>query len=133
MNPYPQELRQRIVSAVGAGEPIEEIVEQFTVSRATIYRYLARQRTEGHLVPTPKPGRPRLITLEAESNLRLQIAGAQDATLAHHCTAWVERGGAAMHPATMHRAIVRLGVTRKKRSSMRANVMRKHEQPGGMR
>ena len=133
MKPYPQELRQRIVDAVKGGEPPDEVAERFEVSIATVYRYLARQRTQGHLDPTPKPGRPHTIPLAAEDDLRAQVAGAQDATLAEHCAAWVEHGGAAMHPATMYRAIARLGVTRKKRPSMPASGMRRSVLPGGRR
>jgi transposase len=131
MKPYPKELRQRIVNAVKGGEPPDEVAERFEVSVATVYRYLARQRTQGHLDPTPKPGRPRAIPRAAEDALRTQVAEAQDATLAEHCATWVEQGGPGVHPATMYRAIARLGVTRKKRPSMPASVMRQSGQPGG--
>jgi transposase len=124
MRAYPQELRERIVRAVAAGEPPAEVAEQFAVSTATVYRYLARQRQVGHLEPTPKPGRPRLIPLLADAALRAQVAAAADATLEEHCTTWATAGGKHVHPATMWRALARLQLTPKKRPSTRPNKIR---------
>ena len=121
MRAYPPELRQRIVEAVDAGEPPEEVAEQFAVSVATVYRYLARRRQVGHLEPTPKPGRPRLIPTTAEAALRAQVAAEIDATLAEHCRQWAAAGGTRVHQTTMWRALGRLALTPKKRRSMPAN------------
>jgi transposase len=115
MQPYPRELRERIVAAVDAGEPPDEVAERFAVSVATIYRYLARRREQGHLEPTPKPGRPRSIPSAADAALHAQVAAAQDATLEDHCTAWAEAGGKPVHVSTMWRALARLALTPKKR------------------
>ena len=54
MRAYPRELRERIVGAVEAGDPPDEVAEQFAVSVATVYRYLARRRQVGHLEPRPR-------------------------------------------------------------------------------
>jgi len=133
MKAYPKELRQRIVDAVNQGDPPEEVAVRFVVSEATVYRYLARQRAVGHLDPTPKPGRPRSIPREADAALRAQVAAAQDATLAQHCAIWEAGGGEAMHPSTMHRALVRVGVTRKKKPSAPASATRRRGPRGGTR
>ncbi len=121
MQPYPRALRERIVAAVDAGEPRDEVAEQFAVSVATIYRYLARRQQQGHLEPTPKPGRPRSIPATADAALRAQVAAAQDATLEEHCTTWAAAGGSRVHVSTMWRALARLQVTSKKRPYTPAN------------
>jgi transposase len=124
MRAYPRELRERIVGAVEAGEPPDEVAEQFAVSVATVYRYVAQWRQVGHLEPRLKPGRPRVIPSAAEGALSAQVAAAQDATLAEHCATWAAAGGQAVHPATMWRALARLGLTAKKRPCMPANKIR---------
>ena len=124
MRAYPRELRERIVGAVEAGDPPDEVAEQFAVSVATVYRYLARRRQVGHLEPRPKPGRPRAIPTMAEAALGAQVLAAQDATLEEHCATGAATGGKVVHPATMWRALTRLGLTTKKRPSMPANKIR---------
>jgi transposase len=124
MRAYPQELRERIVAAVDGGDPPDEVAEQFGVSVATVYRYLARRRQVGHLEPLPQPGRPRSIPVGAEAALDAQVAAAQDATLEDHCGTWAAAGGKRVHPATMWRALARLGLTTKKRPCMPANKIR---------
>jgi transposase len=124
MRAYPQQLRERIVGAVEAGEPPDEVAERFAISVATVYRYVAQWRQVGHLEPRPKPGRPRAIPATAEGALSAQVAVAQDATLAEHCATWAAAGGKEVHPATMWRALARLGLTAKKRPSMPANKIR---------
>jgi transposase len=121
MRAYSQDLRQRIVQAVDEGESPEDVATRFAVSVATVYRYLALRRKQGHLEPKPKPGRPRSIPTEAEAALRAQVDGAQDATLAEYCTAWVEAGGTPVSEATMSRMLARLGLPRKKRRFTRVN------------
>jgi transposase len=124
MRAYPPELRARIVGAVDGGAPPDEVAEQFAVSVATVYRYLARRRQVGHLEPLPKPGRPRVIPSTADAALGAQVVAAQDATLEEHCATWAAAGGKPVHPATMWRALARLGLTPKKRPYMPANKIR---------
>jgi transposase len=49
--------------------------------------------------------------------LRAQVAAMPDATLAEHCEAWVAARGVRVGISAMHRALRRLGITRKKRRS----------------
>lgn len=85
------------------------------MGRATVTRYLARRRASGSFAPTRHPG-PRLrIPASAEPALLARLAAAPDATLAEHCDAWAASHGVRVSPAGMHRAIARVGWTRKKR------------------
>jgi len=123
MRAYSLDLRERIVQAVAAGTPQAAVAEQFDVGRATVERYVRRHRA-GTLPPRRSPGRPARIGPEAEATLRAQVAATPDATLAEHCARWAAAQGAHVSLATMHRAIVRLGWTRKKRSSTPASRIR---------
>ncbi len=123
MRAYSFDLRERIVRAVQAGTPQAAVAERFGIGLATVERYLRRARS-GQLAARRSPGRPAVIGPAAEPALRAQLAAAPDATLAEHCTRWAETQGTSVSLATMHRAIVRLGWTRKKRSSMPASRTR---------
>src|SRR5713101_1986827 len=58
MKAYSQDLRQRVVRAVDAGQSQAEIAKTFAVSVATIKRYLKQRRETGHVLPKAIPGRP---------------------------------------------------------------------------
>ncbi len=107
------ELRQRIVAAVAAGHPKEQIVALFGVDRSTINHYLRLARTDA-LAPKPSPGRPRRITAGEEADLVRQLTRLPAATLAEHCAEWERRHSVRVSTATMSRTITRLGWTRKK-------------------
>ena len=121
MKAYSLDLRQRIVDAVEAGDSPDAVAETFRVSRATVYRYLALQQTQGSLLPKPIPGRSRSISSAQEATLRAQLEATPDAILEEHCASWHQTQGKEVSIATMQRAIARLGWTRKKRSFTPAN------------
>lgn len=121
MRAYSLDLRERIVRAVGAGTPRSVVARTFGVGRATVERYLRRQREAGSLAPRKSPGRPAVIGAAQAPALRAQLAAAADATLAEHCATWEREQGVRPSLWAMHRALARLGVTRKKRSSTRAS------------
>jgi transposase len=116
------DLRERIVRAVAGGTPQSVVARAFGVGRATVERYARRQRETGALGPSPIPGRPAAIGEGEAAALRAQVAAAPDATLAEHCATWARERGVGVSAATMHRALARLAVTRKKRSSTRASA-----------
>jgi transposase len=120
MRAYSLDLRERIVRAVEAGTPRPEVARTFGVGVATVGRYVRLGRA-GALAPRSSPGRPARIGPAAWPALRAQLAAAPDATLAEHCATWGRAQGARVSEATMHRAIARLGWTRKKRPSGRAS------------
>ena len=115
MKPYSEDLRERVVAAVGRGVTRADVVETFAVSLPTIKRWLKQQRETGTLAPKPIPGPParkREALLEA---LPTRLAEQADATLEEHCSWWRERAGGEVSTATMSRAISALAWTRKKR------------------
>jgi transposase len=116
MRAYSLDLRERVVRAVAAGTPQAVVARTFGVGRATVERYLRRHRA-GALAPRRSPGRPARIGPAMEPALRAQLEDAPDATLAEHCERWARAQGVRVSVSAMHRAIARLGWTRKKRPS----------------
>ena len=72
------------------------------------------RRETGSVAPQRRVGRRRLIEPAAEGALRVQVAAHADATLAEHCTIWEAAHGVTVSPATMSRALRRLGLPLKK-------------------
>lgn len=115
MKAYSIDLRERIVRAVQDGKPVSMVARTFLVSENTVRKYVKRMQQEGDLRPKAIPGRPRLIPVEKFGELAAQLEAAPDATLQEHCREWGRRQGVVIGITAMHRAIARLGWTRKKR------------------
>jgi transposase len=115
MKPYSEDLRWRVVRAVGKGTPREEVAEQFEVSVPTIERWLRQRRETGGLAPKPVPGPVAVKTAALLEALPERLVDHADATLAVQCSWWYEATGVEVSTATMSRALTRLGWTRKKR------------------
>ena len=112
---YSVDLRERSLRALTSGMPMAEVARLFDVSVASLYRWRRRQADGLALTPGRSSGRPRAIGAGAEAALRAQLAATPDATLAEHCAQWQAARGEPVSVAAMHRALGRLGVTRKKR------------------
>jgi transposase len=108
------DLRERSLVALDAGRPAAEVAQLFGVSRRTLRRW-RQQRAAGQVAPKPRPGRPRRIGAGEEAALAGQVRARPDATLAEHCDAWAAARGVRVSPATMCRALARLGFPLKKR------------------
>ena len=107
-------LRERAVAAVLAGRPRVEVAFAYGVSLRSLERWLALHAAGQSLDDRPRPGRPRLIGPEREENLRALVAERPTATLAELCDAWEARTGDRLGLSTMHDALERLGISRKK-------------------
>ena len=124
MRAYSVDLRERVVGAAADGMPQSVAARTFGVGRATVQRWVRRRRETGGLAPTPRPGAAPGIGPADAPALRAQVAALPDATLAEHCGAWAEAGRGRVGVSAMHRALRRLGITRKKRRSGPANRTR---------
>ena len=115
MKQYPADFRDRLLRALDAGLARAEATRTFGVTERTIRRWQQRRRETGSVAPTPRPGRRRHIDAAAEGALQVQVRAHPDATLAEHCARWAATHGVAVSPATMSRALSRLGLPLKKR------------------
>lgn len=115
MRAYSIDLRQRVLHAIDHGTSRAEVATLFQVSLSTIKRYLKQRQVSGHLARKPVPGRPSRYGAALDAELPAQLTAHDDATLEQHCQLWEQTHGQRVSPATMSRAIARLGWTRKKR------------------
>ena len=115
MKAYSEDLRERVIRAVEAGRPRDEVVARFEVSVPTIERWLRLKRETGGLARRPVPGAVAVKTVGLPAALPGRLAGHADATLADHGSWWRDESGWEVSTATMSRALTKLGWTRKKR------------------
>ncbi len=133
MRAYHLDLRERVVAAVDEGTSITTVAARFRLHRSTMYRYLAQRQEQGTLVPRTSPGRRRTIPGSEDARLVAQLQQHPTATLAAHCAVWEQATGLRLSPATLSRAIRRVGWTRKKGPWQPASVTLPSELPGGTR
>jgi transposase len=108
MKPYSKDLRLRVLAAVDAGNPREEVAKTFSVSVPTIKRWLRRRRESGDVEPKPIPGRPSRKGAMLQSWLPKQLEANHDLTLEEHREAFEEEYGEEVSTSSVGRAIARL-------------------------
>jgi transposase len=113
MTPFSQDLRQRIVDTISRREgTMAQIARRFLVSVSFVTRLWQLYRATGSVEPRPHGGgNPAVLTPEDLRRLREFIAERPDATLAE-CR---DHLGRSCSPATISRALARLGLPRKKK------------------
>ena len=108
MKPYSKDLRLRVLSAVDAGTPREEVAKTFSVSMPTIKRWLKRRRETGDVEPEPIPGRPSRKGAKLREWLPEHLQANDDLTLEEHREAFEEQFGQRVSTSTIGRAIAAL-------------------------
>jgi hypothetical protein len=69
------DLRERVLVAVEAGEPVNAVAEWFLVGCSSGYRWIAAARDGGRRAPRPTGGGPQpIICAEIEAALRRMLA-----------------------------------------------------------
>jgi transposase len=116
MNPYPLELRQRIVEAVDQGGSALEVARRFRVATNSVYNLLELRQQTGSLLPRPNPGGRRpAVDPDRHDELRALVAEQPDISL----EGIRERLGLSCSLAAISRALTKLKLTRKKKRSTR--------------
>ena len=112
MKTYSMDLRERVVAACDARDGTrEQIAARFSVSVSWIRDLLRRRRLTGSIAPRPHGGgRAPAFDAGAAARLREAVRADNDATLEELAQA----AGVACRPSVVHRALQRLGITRKK-------------------
>jgi transposase len=108
MKPYSKDLRLRVLSAVDAGTPREEVARTFSVSMPTIKRWLKRRRQTGDVEPRAIPGRPSSKGVMLKEWLPKHLEANDDLTLEEHRQAFEEEFGEEVSTSTVGRAIAGL-------------------------
>ncbi len=115
MKAYSQDLRQRVLQAIDAGQNQATVAKTFSVSVATIKRYLKQRRETGQVLPKAIPGRPAVKGAVLRTHLRAQLQAHSDVSREEHCRLFQAAHGIIVSPASISRARAALGWTRKKR------------------
>jgi transposase len=112
MKPYSMDLRERVVAACDARDGTrEQIAARFSVSVSWIRDLLKRRRDTGSIAPRPHGGgRAPAFDEAAAARLREAVRADDDATLEELS----EAVGVRCCASAVHRALKRLGITRKK-------------------
>ena len=112
MKRHSMDLRERVVAACDARNGTrEQIADRFSVSVSWIRDLLKRRRETGSIAPKPRGGgRTSAFDAAAEQRLREAVRADEDATLEELARAV----GVTCSASVVHRALVRLGITRKK-------------------
>src|SRR5215207_6505164 len=100
MKPYSKDLRLRVLAAVDAGTPREEVAKTFSVSMPTIKRWLKRRRESGDVEPRAIPGRPPRKGAMLKGWLPKHLEANDDFTLEEHREAFEEHFGEAVSTST---------------------------------
>src|SRR5215218_607841 len=104
MKPYSKDLRLRVLAAVDAGKPREELARTFSVSMPTIKRWIKRRKETGDVEPKPIPGRPSRKGAMLQSWLPKRLQANDDLTLEEHRQAFEEEFGEEVSTSTIGRA-----------------------------
>jgi putative transposase len=123
---YSMDLRERVVSAV-RDQKIErgEVATLFGIGIATVYRWMKRASAGDSLAPRPRGRKKKLIPDEELGVVRELVLEKPDRTIAELTAAYVERTSRTAGTSTIWRAVARLGMTLKKKSSPRSNASAK--------
>jgi transposase len=103
----------------------EVIAELLGVGRATVSRVLRRHREAGTVQPRPRGGGNRSpIRGKAAEKLSALLANRPDLTVAEMAAELTRLTKIQTSRSSVHRALTRLGYTRKKRASLPSNATR---------
>jgi len=118
MHAYSLDLRRRVVRAYEQGhDSIAEIAEQFSVSTSFVKKMLRQWSASGDLSPLPHGGgKPASLSVQAQQKLRGKVREQSDLTLAELQVFLVTEQETSVHPATISRALKRLGLSRQKKA-----------------
>lgn len=118
MKPYSIDLRKRVVEAYARGEGTQEaLAKRFAVSLSSVARWLRDYRANGSVAPKPNLGGTwlRIVTEEDKDQLIQWYKENPDATYEEVAERFSKETGRQVARSTMGAAVLRLGITRKKR------------------
>ncbi len=131
-NPYPLELRERAVYAYEAGDATYvEVAEQFRIDRATLIRWVQRNRTTGSVTAHDKGG--GWVSPVALVLLHRLVGERPDTTTDELTRAYNRRAAPAgrVHRSSVLRALRRSGYVFKKNDRGRPNRIVQMSKPSG--
>lgn len=128
MKPYSIDLRERVVEAYARGEGTQKaLAKRFAVSLSSVARWLRDYRARGSVAPKPNLGGAwlRIVTEQDKDQLVQWYKENPDATYEEVAERFSKETGRQVARSTMGAAVLRLGITRKKRRFAPQSVIRK--------
>ncbi len=113
MNGYSEDLRRRIVSAVGRGMSKSQVARTFDVSLSSVKRYARTVRQGGSLTPKKSPGRTRKVDQKAQVLLKEDVKERPAATISQRRRFLEHITGKDLSDSTVRRLMKRLGFSQK--------------------
>jgi transposase len=131
MKAYSLELREKVLAAYHRQEgSIRQLAKRFTVSPRFVGELIGRFRRTGSYAPRPHGGgNPPRIDAQGRQVVSALVQAQPDATLDELCHLYAERCQVTPSRSRMHRTLVRLKLTRKKRLIMQPSVTVKRSKP----
>jgi transposase len=116
MRAYSLDLRQKVVAAVERGDSaIEEVASTFGVGQTFVKKMLRQHRETGDLSPRPHGGgQTHRLSDKHLKLLRREVESNPDKTAAALRDHLAERASVSVSRPTVTRALLRLGLSRKK-------------------
>ncbi len=124
--PYSNDLRERVVAAVGSGRPCREVASLFGVSVASVVKWSQRHRVTGSAAARPMGGRRKSLLEPHRAFLIARLAAVPDLTMPA-LAAELAALGVVVHPVTIWRLVRSQGLRFKK------NAVRHRAEPAGDR
>jgi len=125
MKPYSQDLRERAIAALEAGNTQAEVAAQFQIHKSTLEKWWYRWRDTGSCAALPPASGPERTLQAAEKFIREEVKKQPDLTLEELCERVEEAKGLVASPSMMCRELKILKLPRKKSRSMTANGRRR--------
>src|SRR5215216_5041953 len=114
MKAYSEDLRRKIVDAIGRGMPKAEAARTFGIGISTVKRYVTKARRGESLEPGKAPGKRPKMDERVRKLLEADLEERPFATLKERCNYVRAVSGVSVSRSTMCRAIARIGPTHKK-------------------
>lgn len=120
---YSEDLRLKVVEAYQAGEgSYETLAQRFKIGVMSVYRYMKRLKEFGHVrASTTKRGRKPALDESGLKKIRQIVEAKPDITLAEIGKLYNRKRKKPIGRAIIHRALIKLGFKRKKKSYYAAN------------
>ena len=131
MNGYSEDLREKIVAAVGRGTPKSQAASTFGVSISSVKRYVKKADHGESLAPKKSPGSAPKLDEKATKLLEANLRQRPFATLKERRDYIHALTGGSVSRSTICRAIARIGSSRKKGDDQQRSATSSEEPLGG--
>ena len=116
------DLRERVAKAKGTGSSYA-VAERFSVTDSWVRKIWIRARTRGSVAPLPRGGnRARKVDAQGEELVRRWLGEQPDLTIDELRERYLAERQVAVSEPAMRRTVNRMGLSRKKRLSLRRSA-----------